>query len=134
VKVVGDLLRRPSAGGEGVDVENLVALPHAAPFGGRVREHLADRDRALEILDLHADPGVLAVGLLREVGELLGREELAVGVVQLLHEPLGRLLVERGGADGVDVTLRHEGEDLVQHARPIRRGAVLYEKAPGDDR
>src|SRR5439155_21844192 len=101
-----------------------IDFTHAGGFRGRMREDMADRDGALLLLDLHPDAGVLAVGLLREARELLGGEQLAVRVVELLHDDARSLLIKGTLADRVDESRRHELEHLIEHACAIGRRTV----------
>src|SRR5215204_2170645 len=133
-QIIGDLLGLPAARGLRVDLDDAIALAHSRGLGRRVREDAADRDGALLLLDLHADAGVLAVRLLREARELLGGEELAVWIVELLYQAAGGLFVEGTRADGVDEALRHELEYLIEHARPVGGRPVLKQEAARDDR
>jgi len=91
-QVIRHLLRLPAAGGQGVDEEYPVALTHTASFRGSVRKHLADGDGALLIFDLHADTGILAIGLLRETrdAEHLVEDACAVCGAAILDEKPAR--------------------------------------------
>ena len=131
-EVVGDLLGGPAARGQRIDVDDPVAFAHATRFSRRVREDGGHGDGALLIEDLHADSGILAVGLLRETGELLGREQFAVRVVELLHHSSSGPLVQRGLSNRVHIALGHEGEDLIEQLGAIGRRTILNEKAAGN--
>ena len=99
-----------------------------------MRKDLADRDGALLILDLHADSGVPPIRLLRKGGELLGREQFAVRVVELLHDTTGCLFVQRRFAHGIDESLGDDIQHLIEHLRAVGRLTILNEEASGNNR
>jgi hypothetical protein len=133
---VRHLRRRPAARHLRVDLDDAVALLHAGALGRRVGEHAGDGDELALLEDLHADAGVAPVGLARELGDLLRREELGVRVVELLDEPARRPLVERARAHGVDEALSDELHRLLEQLRRAgaARGARLEHPAAGDER
>src|SRR5207245_2089060 len=92
------------------------------------RVDLADDDLPLLLLDQHPDAAVMAAGAGLELLELLRREELTVGIVELLHEPTRRALVELRGVEGVDEAILDEPQDLVEQLRPLAIGARLEEE------
>jgi hypothetical protein len=137
---VRHLLRAPAARRLRVDLHDAVALLHPGALGGRVGEHARHAHEAAlrrrRRLDLHPDAGVAPVGGAREVGDLLGREELRVRVVELLHQPARRALVERARAHRVDEALGDEPHHLVEELRAAAAGrhAGLEHPAAGHER
>ncbi len=86
----------------------MVALHDARFFGRRVGEHVNDRDTALQLADLHADPTVATAGATLELVRALGRVQLGVRIVELVYQPLGRFLVQGRGVERVNELLVDE--------------------------
>src|SRR4051812_10058311 len=128
------LLRRPVDDVNGIDLNDAIALAYAGRFGGRVREDLTDDDLLLLRLDLHADTTVPTACVGREGLEILGREQLAVRIVELFHEAARGLLVELALIEGIDEALVDELEHLVEQRFAAASNAGLEHEAASDER
>ena len=84
-------------------------------------------------LDQHAEAAVAAVGAAVELLEILGREQLAVWIVELADQSLRRLLVDVVYLKRVDVALANERHDLLQQRGALTRSVRLQDKSAGDD-
>ena len=131
-QLVLDLLRVEATRIGRVDDHDLVAFLHATALGGGVREDLIDGHVIADLRDLHADAGIAPVGVARELFELLGREELGVGIVEFLHQAARRLLIELLRVERVHVPQGDERQHLVEELSPATRGPRLQGKAPGE--
>ncbi len=131
---VAHLRRGPSARAPRVHRDDAVPFLDARALRRRVGEDLHDGDVPLLILDLHPDPAVAAGGLGGETGELLRREELGIGVLELGDETACGLLVQRRGVDGVDEAIGDERQDLIEEASAFTGPAILDDEAADEER
>ena len=92
-----------------------------------------DRDAALDLADLHTDPAVTAARPTRELVRALGREQLGVRIVELVHQPLRGFLVQGRGVEGVDEVLVDQRQHLIEDAVAVA-GARLDHKPARDQR
>jgi hypothetical protein len=129
---VGDLFRRPAAGGRCVYLHDAVAFLNAGRFRRCVREYLNHGDDAVLVLDPHSDPAVPAGGVRGEALKLLRRQELRVWIVELFDEAARRFLVQGGVVQGVDEPIGDERENLVEEPGAIARSAILQDE-PADE-
>src|SRR5580698_3625690 len=133
---VGHLSDRPPGGRRALDLDDAVARDDAGFLGRCVREHLADGDAGpgANVFDHHADAAVAPAGPAREFRIAPRREQLAVGVIELAHEPLRGLLVQRARAQGVDEAVVHQRQHLIEDAGAIRIGARPQDKSAREQR
>ena len=121
--------------GHGVDLRDDVALHHATVFSRGVREHPGDDDArdavGLLLLEQHADTAVAAADAAIELLVRLGREQLAVRVVELPDESPRGLLEDGRLFQGIDVTGRNDRQHLFEEARRRAGRRALEEKASG---
>jgi hypothetical protein len=131
-QLVLHLLRAEAARVGGVDDHDLVPFQHAALFGRRIGEDFVHGHVIAHLHDLHANAGIATVGVARKFFELLGRKELGVRIIELLHEPTRRLFVQHLGVERVHVPQGHERQHLVKQLGPTPSGARLQGKARGE--
>src|SRR5690606_8420883 len=125
-QAAGHLLQLQAAGGLAVDLDDAVARAHGAALRGRVGEHAGDGGDAALVLDLHAEPAVGGADLLAgEAGDLLGRVQCGVRVVELLDESAGGHLVDGVPVQRLDGVALDVLEDLGEQAGSVARPAIL---------
>ena len=107
-----------------LDRDDVVAVVHAPRFGRRVRIDAAHDRHALLVLDEHAEPGIAPAGARRELGELLGRVERRVRIVDLAYEPARRLFVQIRAGHRVDEAVGDQRQHLIEEARAVARLAI----------
>ena len=108
------LLRGPIDDVDGIDLNYAVAFSNTSCLSRSVREDFADDDLTLLRLDLHTDAAIATASIGRERFELLRSEQLAVRIVELLHQAPRCFLVELASIERVDVALVHELENLIE--------------------
>ena len=127
-----------SGDGERVHTRDPVALGHPALLGRSVRKDAAHHDAragaGLLLLEEHPDATVAATHVAIELRILLRRQQLAIWIVQLADEPLGRLLEHVRTRERIDIAVRHDGEHLIEQSRCSADRGVLEQEAPGDHR
>jgi hypothetical protein len=127
-----------------VHAEDEVAAADVGILGGRAVEHAQDLEAAPVLLDIHPDSLEVAAHLLRELVSLLGGQVVRIGIVQRLHDPLQRRVVELALVDGLVVVVLDRVDQLgaqrtvLLHERVAHRtGQVLgmaAEPQAGDER
>ena len=126
-----DLIHLPPARARGVDTDDAVAFTDAGFFGRRVGVDLGDHDRALLILDQHADAAVEPTGVLVERLKVLRRVELGIGILEFRDEAARRTFVERADPDRVDEAVGDDRHHLVEELGAVGRGAFLHDEGTG---
>ena len=119
------LLRGHAFRADGVDQADLVAFEHAAFFGRSVVEDFSNGHVAVEWSNLHTQPGITSVGVARKLFHLLGREEFAVGIVELGDQAARGFLVQDLLVERIDEPFVDELQHLSQQLAAVTCGARL---------
>ena len=97
-------------------------------------EDALDGDEALGLGNFHPDAGVPAVGLSIEGRELLGRQQDAVGIIELVHQAARSLFVESRRIDGVHETRGYDAQHLVEQPSTLLALLLLKDEASDHQR
>src|SRR5688500_2515098 len=114
VSRAGDLVELEAHHRHRIHRLDVIALLDPAGFGGTVWEDPGYHDLVVLGLDLHAQAAVVVPqGVALEGGNLLGGIQLGVGVLEVLDQPPGRLLVDGVAGERVYRVVL----DALQHRR-----------------
>src|SRR5207344_1686629 len=100
----------------------------------RVDRHDTNKLRRGLGLDEHTQTAIATAGAAVELLKIARREQLAVWIVELLHQPGRGLFIDVRLRQRIDEALGYERHHLIQQRRTFALGSSLQEESTSDDR